>query len=278
MVSVRLEWVEPGTYHRWSRPFPKTVDCGFVTSPSADLTGSIAAAGRFEFDYVEVLMENSGHRSALAVQTPDLRERMDDEDLECVVHLPFRGIDVGSPHEHVREGSRREIEAALDVAADLDASKAVLHPTSIAEDPEVARRLMADGLRRVEDHAANQGVEICAENMFGSYVRAQELDHLLADTTASLTVDTGHARIEGFSATESAAFLEDHADRVSHLHLNETRGQSDEHLPFGAGTLDFETVLEPLLTTDWDGTLSLEVGTENLDYIGHSKDHLEELL
>jgi sugar phosphate isomerase/epimerase len=254
------------------------IDCGFVTSRDADLPESIDAGGRFGFDYVEVLMENAGHRSRLADSTAALRELLDDHALECVVHLPFHGIDVGSPHEHVRTGSRREIEAALDVASALDARKAVLHPTSIADDPAAARSLMAEGVRRVDAYAEELGIELCVGNMFGGYVRVQEFEHILADTDASVTFDTGHARIEGYDAADSAAFLSEHADRVSHLHLNETRGPSDEHLPFGAGNLDFETLLEPLVSTDWDGTLSLEVGTQNLAYVGYSKDHLDAVL
>jgi sugar phosphate isomerase/epimerase len=215
------------------------IDRGFVTNGSVPLADSIDAAGALDFDFVEIIMHGSGHRSELA--PGPVRERLDDNGLDCLVHLPFSGIDVGSPHEHVRRGSIEEIEASLSVAGAIDARKAVLHPTSGA-DGDDRRRLMAEGVRAVDDAAREHGIEVCAENMFGT-----------------------------------AAVIAEHRDRVSHLHLNDTRGRSDEHLPFGAGTLDFDTVFEPL-REDWDGTLSLEVGTQNLDYIGHSKEHLDALI
>jgi sugar phosphate isomerase/epimerase len=137
---------------------------------------------------------------------------------------------------------------------------------------------MTDAVAQLNAVAADHGVEICAENMFGAYATIDELEHVLADTDASLTVDTGHARIEGYSATEMADFLAAHSGRVSHIHCNDTRGQSDEHLPIGAGTIDFETVLAPLVERDWDGTVSVEVLTRNFEYIEHSIDQLDATL
>jgi sugar phosphate isomerase/epimerase len=250
------------------------IDRGFVTNGSVPLADSIDAAGALDFDFVEIIMHGSGHRSELA--PGPVRERLDDNGLDCLVHLPFSGIDVGSPHEHVRRGSIEEIEASLSVAGAIDARKAVLHPTSGA-DGDDCRRLMAEGVRAVDDAAREHGIEVCAENMFAKYVTVDDFGDVVADTDVSLTVDTGHARIEGHDAADTAAVIAEHRDRVSHLHLNDTRGRSDEHLPFGAGTLDFDTVFEPL-REDWDGTLSLEVGTQNLDYIGHSKEHLDALI
>jgi sugar phosphate isomerase/epimerase len=254
-----------------------SLDRGFVTNSSVDLATSLDAAGDLGFDFVEVFMHGTGHRSVLEADVDAVRERLDANALDCLVHLPFGGLDVGSLHEHVRAGSIEELEASLRVAGALDARKAVLHPTSNADEDE-RRRLMAEGVRRLDAVGDDHGVEVCAENMFDGYVTVHEIDDLVDHTDASITFDTGHARIEGYSAADSAAFLDEYHDRVSHLHLNDTRGASDEHLPFGAGTIDFDTLFEPLRESGWDGTLSLEVDTRNLDYIAHSKEHLDALV
>jgi sugar phosphate isomerase/epimerase len=60
-------------------------------------------------------------------------------------------------------------------------------------------------------------------------------------------------------------------ERVSHIHLSDNRGGSDEHLPVGLGTIDFETVLAPLFDSDWAGTMTHEVGTTELAYVAESK-------
>lgn len=253
------------------------IDRGFVTDASVPLEDSIAAAGDIGLDYVEIMMHGTGHREALAAAGPALATALEDNDLECLVHLPFTGIDVGSPHPHVRHGAIDEFEACLEAAAGVGARKAVLHPTSRARNHADRRRFMAAGVQGVVDAGREHDVEICAENMFGSYVTVREFGDVFADTDASMTFDTGHARIEGYDAEDMADFLDTHRDRVSHVHLNDTHGASDDHLPFGAGTLDFATALAPLLDGGWDGTLSLEIATRSLEYVEFSAAKLDEL-
>ena len=253
------------------------IDRGFVTDASVPLKDSIAAAGDIGLDYVEIMMHGTGHRKRLAAEGPSIAAALDDGDLDCLVHLPFTGIDVGSPHPHVREGAIREFEACLEAAASIGARKAVLHPTSRARNHADRRRYMIEGVSAVVAAGHEHGVEVCAENMFGSYVTVREFDDIFNATEASMTFDTGHARIEGYDPADMAAFLATNRDRVSHVHLNDTHGASDDHLPFGCGTLDFATALAPLLDGDWDGTLSLEIATQSLEYVRFSAAKLEEL-
>jgi sugar phosphate isomerase/epimerase len=63
---------------------------------------------------------------------------------------------------------------------------------------------------------------------------------------------------------------------VGHLHLVDTRGGGDEHLPVGMGRLDFETVFRGL--DGWSGTATLEVGTNDFDTIALGKRHVEALV
>jgi sugar phosphate isomerase/epimerase len=253
------------------------IECGFVTSRHVPVLDSLAAAAEMPIDCVEILMQRSGHRDTLTANADAICETLTTSNLDCLVHLPFRTMDIGSPYEHAREGAITELEANLRVADQLGARKAVIHPTSSA-DTGKRRALMTDALSQLHAVAADYGIELCAENMFGGYATIDELEHVLADTDASLTVDTGHARIEGYSAADTAGFLAANGDRVSHLHCNDTHGRSDDHLPFGAGTTDFETLLAPLVERDWDGTISVEVHTRNLDYIEHSCRQLDAML
>jgi sugar phosphate isomerase/epimerase len=110
------------------------------------------------------------------------------------------------------------------------------------------------------------------------YVALDDIDHLLTDTDAMLTIDTGHARIAGYEAADLAEFLAVHGDRVSHFHLNDTTGPSDDHLSFGAGTIDFETIFEPLHRADWSGTLSVESKSCQPAYLDLSLQQLDAVL
>lgn len=253
---------------------------GFVTQGWMEREAAIAWAGDNGFDYVEILMDGNDHRERLEPAVEDVRAAATDAGVDLAVHLPFP-TPIGSPHEHVREGALREQEACLDLAGDIGAGKAVLHPESgawgAAWSDEQVRPHIDDAVTRLARYGAERGVEVCAENLFNKPYTLHEMDRLLERTPASMTLDTGHARVVGTDEEGVAAFLREWRDRVSHVHLNDTRRPRDEHLPFGAGTIDFRTELAAL-GEGWSGTLSLEVFTGSYDYLAESKERLDDLL
>jgi sugar phosphate isomerase/epimerase len=253
---------------------------GFVTQQEMALDEALATAERAGFDHVELLLDGSLHRTELADRTEEVRARLTGRGLDALVHLPFP-IDLGSPHERQREGGIAELRACLDLAAALDARAAVVHPDGTAWgaawDDETVRPLVHDSLRRLDEHASERGIELCAENLFDSPHTIADLPDLLAATPVSVTLDTGHARISGYDAADTAAFVREHAGRIGHVHLNDSRRPADEHLPFGAGTIDFHEILGAF-PADWTGTLSLEVFTDDADYLVESGRRLEATL
>lgn len=257
------------------------VRTGFVTQMGMSHETALDAAADYGFDFVELMMDGTGERTQLDARADEIRSSLAARDLDLLVHLPFGGIDLGSPFEHVRQGSVRELAAAIDTAADLDAEKAVVHPTtnawSAGWDAADLRANVVDSLRTLDDHATDVGVELCAENVPRSIFRTHEFSELLRETDVSVTLDTGHARMDGRDSAGIAAFAERCGNRISHLHLNDTRQAKDEHLPFGAGDIDFAAIFDAL-GADWTGTLSLEVFTLDVDYLGVSKRRLDELL
>ncbi|WP_240334499.1 sugar phosphate isomerase/epimerase [Halorussus sp. MSC15.2] len=160
----------------------------------------------------------------------------------------------------------------------MGAEKAVLHAGTSARPPEwqldeVAPHLL-DSVRILDRFAADRDVEICVENLPGIPLTVHDFDRVFDETEASMTFDTGHARVDGMDADEMADFLADRGDRVSHVHVNDAREAADEHVPTGSGTLDFETALAPL-RGDWTGTVSAEVYTFDFDYLELSAEKLD---
>ncbi|MXR40820.1 TIM barrel protein [Halobaculum sp. WSA2] len=253
---------------------------GFVTQVTMGLDEQLAFAGEAGFDYVEILMDGPVDRGALAEREETVGRHLAEGDLDLVVHLPFP-TDIGSPYAGVRDGAVATQRRCLDVASDLGAEKAVLHPESsaweVAWDHEDLRRHIDESVRELDAYGAERGVEICAENLFGGAYTIDTIDGLLAATDVSMTLDTGHARVSGSDAADTAEFVAEHGDRIAHVHLNDTRVPRDEHLPFGAGNVDFATILGAF-DDDWSGTLSLEVATESVEYLRHSRAALDELL
>ncbi|WP_435062770.1 sugar phosphate isomerase/epimerase family protein [Halobaculum sp. EA56] len=257
------------------------VDIGFVTQIGMDRREAVATAADHGYDYVEVMLDGDGARNELAPRRDALRDALSDHGVGCTVHLPFGSIDPGSPFDGVRSGSLAELEAHVDLAADLGATKATLHPTSDAWSPAHDDGAIGDhvveSVRHLDGYAADRGVEVVAENIPNGRFDTNRIGELLDRTDVSMCLDTGHARVDGRDDDGIAALVREHADRISHVHLNDVRGPSDEHLPIGAGFVDFERILRAF-PDDWTGTLSAEVFTRDYGYLGHSLDRVEELV
>lgn len=249
---------------------------------------SIAVAAEFGFDFVELMMDGDAHRTALEAESEAVAASVAERDIDLLVHFPYP-ILIGSPHNHQRAGAVEELKHCIQVAVDVGAEKGVVHPDSygwsrVWEDKEKAS-LVAESVRELHDFAREYGFEICVENLFGdASLSLNEFDILIENTDASMTFDTGHAAIVGLDEPEMATFLANNRDRVSHVHLNDTRHQdagyvgADEHLPLGYGALDFETILDPLLTRKWNGTLSIELDTDEFDYLRTNQQYLERIV
>lgn len=250
---------------------------GYVTQLGMDYERAFEVAADCGCDHVELLMDGANERRRL---DPDsIRDAADDRGLDLLVHLPF-ALDLGSPYEHVRAGAIRELDAAIETAAEMGARKGVAHADSKAwspawDDPEL-REFVLESVRGIEA-ASPADFEVCYENIPGGAFSTRDFPTLFEETDAAMTLDTGHARVDGLDGRETAAFVAEHADRVSHFHLNDSRNPRDEHLPFGAGDVDFERILGAL-PDDWAGTLSLEVFTLDYGYVGVSKEYLDRVL
>ena len=249
---------------------------GFTVGLGMDVAGSLDRAEAAGFEFVELMLDGRLARERI-VERDDidmLAAAIADSELGCVCHLPF-ALDVGSPFTPVREGSVAELVAGLDLVREIDGEKAVFHPSSRAWDlgwnDDDLKASIRDSVCDVTAAAHERDVEPCVENVIDGPYSIDGFDDLLSTTDASMTFDTGHARLAGFSPAESATFLDRHRERVSHVHLSDNRGTGDEHLPVGLGTTDFETVLAPLLDSAWEGTMTHEVGTTELAYIEASK-------
>lgn len=241
-----------------------------------DVEPALGAAADAELDYVELIMDGEHAHDSLDVG--GLRDGLATHGLDLAVHLPFAGLDLGSQYGAVREASCRTTEASVERAAAAGADVAVAHATSAAWEPAWESAEVVDALAasmdRLAAHGRSHGVEVCFENQPGGHVTVDEFPALVEATDASLTLDTGHARMDGYDAGDQARFLREHGDRVRHLHVHDSRRPANEHLPYGAGNFDFDPLFEALATRDWPGTLSLELFSPDYGYVATSADRL----
>ncbi len=138
---------------------------------------------------------------------------------------------------------------------------------------------LAAALDQVTDIAAAHGLEACYHPHLTTIVESpEELDLLMPHTRIGFCPDTAHLAAGG---GDPAEMIRRYPDRVRHVHLKDARLSPLEFLPLGAGEIDFESVLEALRETGYDGWLIVELDSYDGDpreAAAQSKSHLDRLL
>ena len=145
---------------------------------------------------------------------------------------------------------------------DLGGRAIVLHP---ATDPlsDVTKRRAEQGVRTlaaVEPMCRHLGVRVAIENLFDNggdaalYDMAFYVERFSPDVLG-VCWDTGHSNIIDRGIDRVAPFM----DRLAVLHLNDNHGASDEHLPIGYGTVDWNAVATHVAGSAYGGVLTQEV-------------------
>ena len=167
------------------------------------------------------------------------------------VHARFFGINLSSPNPRVRKAA---VEVALEdlaFARRIGARRLNLHAGDVnwydVPPPDhPAHGWMMEALNRLRERhlaaaaqsvteiaraAQRQGIEVVVENLYKPWdllCTPQEVREFLAgaDGSVGFTLDTGHARVAGWSPT---AFLRELNGRIRHLHLHWNDGVFDTH-------------------------------------------------
>jgi sugar phosphate isomerase/epimerase len=167
--------------------------------------------------------------------------------LEFSAHAPMSDINIGSLNPRMREAALGELEAGLVACRRLDMDVYTIHPPFLTPLGLVSGdRVVSttrDSLNRLDRLSREVGVRVALENMprspFSMGTTPPALLEMIEGTDLGICLDVGHAHTNGCLKD----FLE-LAPQVINLHVHDNRGQIDEHLPIGEGTVDFKLVIE----------------------------------
>ena len=70
-------------------------------------------------------------------------------------------------------------------------------------------------------------------------------------------------------------FIERFPDRIDHIHISDNLGEEDNHLPVGAGTVNFHEIVKALKGIGYAKTITLEVFSKDRDYLKMSRNKIE---
>ena len=198
------------------------------------------------------------------------------------VHAPFDAYDLSlvSPNERVRRASVATLEQALRVASRLQAKTVTIHRTATRSGIPGAeqQRLLVESLLELDGLASTLGVRVGLEATedFEIFERVQF-------QSVGVTIDVGHLSFHDGRAYQPwgglGGLIRGLGRHIVHVHVHDYDGEHD-HIPLGAGHLDFADVVAGLEAIDYGGALCLELAptpTIEADYRA-SRDLLRKLL
>jgi sugar phosphate isomerase/epimerase len=255
----------------------------FPIKPVADELADIAALG---FDYLELAMDPPcAHYSIIRQQMDSIVNALEECSLYIICHLPTF-VSTADLTDSLREASLQEMFHSLEVAAELGSQKVVLHPGHIGGlgvyVKEAALARANDSLASIIGRAQALGLCVCLENMFPkcqAYFRPVDFVEILQRfPDLKLTLDTGHANIGSPEGRRILEFIEKFGHRIGHLHVSDNYGERDDHIPVGAGTIDFLKIVKALKKCGYDDSATLEIFTEDRRLLKKSRNRFEEIL
>ena len=254
----------------------------FPIKPIADELADIAALG---FDYLELSMDPpQAHYSAIRQQMNLILGALASHSMNIICHLPTF-VSTADLTDSIREASLLEMFNSLEVAAELGSQKVVLHPGHIGGlgiyVEQTALAHANNSLAAIIDHAQTLGLCVCLENMFPkcrAFVEPDDFVEILQRfPDLKLTLDTGHANIANPGGRRILEFIEKFGPRIGHLHVSDNFGERDDHLPLGAGKIDFLKIVTALKQTGYDDTVTLEIFSDDRRELQKSRDRLDRL-
>ena len=255
----------------------------FPIKPIGQELEDIAALG---FDYLELTMDPPhAHYTTIRQQTNSILSALNSHAMNVICHLPTFVSTADLTHS-IRDASLQEMFNSLEVAAELGSQKVVLHPGHIGGlgvyIKETALAYANESLASIIDRAQDLGLCVCLENMFPrcrAYFQPVDFVEILQEfPDLKLTLDTGHANIGSPGGRRILEFVEKFGHRIGHLHISDNYGERDDHIPVGAGTIDFLKIVKALKKCGYDDTATLEIFTEDRRLLKKSRDRFAAIL
>lgn len=265
---------------------------GFVAPTGMDYAEAVPRAADLDLSFVELFLDGVNDRERIAAEANELGTLSEVHGVDVVAHLPT-GVGIVSPHEHVRDGALLELKTAIEAAGTVGAKRVVFGPVRPSGNEAGGGDGTGDGwnaplasIRSLAAHADDRGIDLCVRIPFEGLSLGESARRLFEETDASACLDAGRATLAGVEETDQATLLLERGDRITHVHLDDVRPDGDgpgrfggraTGLPFGAGVVDFDGLLDPV-REDWSGTLALAVATDDRGYLAESARRLDDLL
>ena len=251
---------------------------GAMNHPARNVVEEITEMVALELDFIDLTLEPPAAAS-WRVNAKEIRRVLDDFGFAVVGHTAHY-LPMASPFEEVRRAVVEEFKRCLEQFSMMGAKWMNLHPHGYA--PMHDRAFIIDqNLKTISELlpvARDCGVGLMVENLPGDWNSVLQLSQLLDPVPElGLHLDIGHANLQ-VPRNVTDEILRAYGPRLRHVHLHDNKGGTqDLHLPLGCGNIDVRHQIQSLRATGYDGTITLEVFSEDKHYLAHSRDVLRQI-
>jgi len=251
-----------------------------TTAMMLDLDASFALADELGLAFVE-LSADVFEIAPFLQQVDHVRELTRSTGVATTVHLSYVDLNLASLSPAARATAAERSLRGLEYAQAVGASCGVLHTGfKYLHHPQVDP-LVEEALRASLQALEGSEVPIVLENLAigrDDYLRgAQALQEITRRHGMKNCFDVGHAHVE--AKRDGVITIRDYIDTLGadilHLHLHDNHGKRDEHLPTGAGSIDYQALRGYFEA--FEGTACLEIAG-GPDGVRSSVAHLRALL
>lgn len=247
-----------------------------MNHPQRDAVAEIRWMAEMGLEFVDLTLEPPGAATWIVDPKAILRE-LETNRMGVIGHTAYY-LPVGSPFEELRKAAITELKRCLQIFSEVGADWMNIHPDRYApmHDREFYINQNIKTLVELIDYGKPLGVGIMVENIPQGYNRVEQLKDLLDPLPElALHLDIGHCNIRT-SENTTEELLVAYGKRLAHVHLHDNNGHEDQHLPLGAGKMDWKEHVAELKDSGYNGTITLEVFTQDKFFLKHSRDVLRE--
>lgn len=195
------------------------------------------------------------------------------------IHAPFGGgLDLAAFDPQSRQAGINAIGAAACALKRLGGRLVVVHPSDLPRHGQDAHARLHDAAQSLCEVAANCRrdrmtlvIESPLPHLIGGHPRefAWILEQL--DDSVRVCLDTGHTTL----GHHWHRFLDAAGPRLLHVHANDNHGHHDDHLPPGAGIIDWREIARSLKEAHFEGWMMLELACPAGDRAAYFKSAIE---
>jgi len=228
---------------------------GIMNNPSKSVYDETMRCANNGFDFLDLTIEGP---EASNIDIHKLKPILDTSCLFITGHtdpcLPY-----AYPIQGIRDACRKELERCAEIFSALGAKVMNIHPCYFCP-PAMKRDLLlfhGESLRPIVEMAESYGLTVVFENFKAPFDRVSSFQYLLKEVPGlKVHLDFGHAN---FGSDTYQKFCGELGEHIRHVHFSDNRSRSDDHMPLGVGSVNWNDAVTSLKAAGYDDTITLEV-------------------